>query len=133
MTKHRRLILEIINASDGHMTAEEIFIRAKKMQHSIAVGTVYRNLGLMAAAGEIRRIVMPDSPDVYDKSTQAHGHIICQICHEMSDINISNLKDYLTEHTGCEILDYDLKLRYICKKCGGKRDRKTRVHNSKSL
>ncbi len=35
-----------------HMTAEEIFIKAKQIQPSIAVGTVYRNLGLMTEAGE---------------------------------------------------------------------------------
>jgi hypothetical protein len=36
MTKQRKLILAIINESEGHLTAEEIFIEAKKRIDSIA-------------------------------------------------------------------------------------------------
>lgn len=100
-----------------HMTAEEIFMKAKQIQPSIAVGTVYRNLGLMTEAEEIRRIVMPNAPDRYDKSLLPHEHIICQNCKELSDISISDLKGYLEKQTGIEILGYDLNLRYICDKC----------------
>lgn len=117
MTKHRKLILDIIMSSMGHMTAEEIFMKAKQLQPSIAVGTVYRNLGLMAEAGEIRRISVLNAPDRYDRTLFPHEHLICQKCGELSDISVSDLKNYIENQTGIEIIGYDLNLRYICDKC----------------
>lgn len=117
MTKHRKLILEIIKSSTGHMTAEEIYMKAKQIQPSIAVGTVYRNLGLMSEAGQIRRVSMQNLPDRYDKSLLPHEHITCQKCRLLSDISVTNLKDYLEKQTGIKIIGYDLNLRYICDEC----------------
>ena len=117
MGKHRKLILEIIMSSAEHMTAEEIYMKAKQIQPSIAVGTVYRNLGLMAATGEIRRIVMPNAPDRFDRTLLPHEHLICQNCGNLSDISVSDLKGYLERQTGIEILGYELNLKYICDQC----------------
>lgn len=117
MIKHRQLILDIIMSSTEHMTADEIFMKAKQMQPSIAVGTVYRNLGLLTEAREIRRVVMLNAPDRYDKTLLPHEHLICQNCKGLSDTSVSGLKDYLEKQTGIEILGYDLNLRYICDKC----------------
>lgn len=119
MTKQRKLILDIIKSSNGHMTAEEIYIKAKQTQPSIAIGTVYRNLGLMTQAEEIRRISIPNAPDRFDKFTGPHEHLICQNCGVLSDINVSDLKDYLQVQTGIEIISYELNLRYICNGCKG--------------
>ncbi|MBN1601171.1 MAG: transcriptional repressor [Chitinispirillaceae bacterium] len=117
MAKYRDLILEIIKASSGHMTAEAIYLEAKKLQPSIAVGTVYRNLRLMTEAGEIKRVVMANSPDIFDISTHPHAHLICQKCHTIADFSISNLEEHLQKLTGLEILGYDLNVRYICNIC----------------
>lgn len=117
LAKHRKLISEIILSSMEHMTADEIYAEAKKLEPSIAVGTVYRNLGLMTAAGQIRRISMPNAPDRYDKSMDPHEHIICQQCGVLADISVSSLKEYIEKQTGFKILGYDLNLKYICDKC----------------
>ena len=34
MTKQRKIIYEVVQASDAHMTAEEIFLQAKKKMTS---------------------------------------------------------------------------------------------------
>jgi Fe2+ or Zn2+ uptake regulation protein len=117
VSKYKALILEIIQSSSGHITAEEIFLIAKRLQPSIAIGTVYRNLGLMTIAGEIKRIVIPDSPDIFEIFTQQHEHLICQNCQKISDISVHNLKEYLKKQTGLEITGFDLNLRYICNTC----------------
>ncbi len=117
MTRQRKTILEIIKTSNEHMTAEEIYLKAKKVMPSIAMGTVYRNLGLMTEAGEIRRIPIPDSPDRYDKSVKPHEHMVCQECGEVHDVFIDGLLEYLRQSTGAEITGYDLNLRFICENC----------------
>ncbi len=120
MKNHRKLILDIIKSSDGHMKAEEIFLKAKQLQPSIAVGTVYRNLGLMAEAGEIRKISILNAPDRYDKTLLPHEHLICRNCGELSDITVFDLKEYMEKQTGIKILGYELNLIYICDKCKNK-------------
>lgn len=117
MTRQRKTILNIIKTSNEHMTAEEIYMKAKQVMPSIAIGTVYRNLGLMTEAGEIRRIPIPDSADRYDKSTKPHEHLVCQKCGEVHDVFIDGLMEYLSRQTGVEITGYDLNLRFICENC----------------
>ena len=99
------------------MTAEEIYLKAKQKMPTIAIGTVYRNLGVMVDAGQIRRITIPDSPDRYDRSTKPHEHLFCMKCGEVHDVFITGLKDYLERQAGIEITGYNLNLKYICEKC----------------
>ena len=48
MTKQRKLILDIINSSDRHLTAEEVFFIAKEQMPGIAMATVYNNLNYLS-------------------------------------------------------------------------------------
>lgn len=41
MTKQRRTVLQAIRETPEHMTAEEIFLEAKKKSPGIVVATVY--------------------------------------------------------------------------------------------
>ena len=68
MTRQRALILEILQHSPKHLTADEIFAIAREKMPGIARGTVYRNLKLMEQAREIARLEMPDGPDRFDKT-----------------------------------------------------------------
>lgn len=51
MTKQKKLVLSIAENSNAHLTAEEIFILAKKEMPNIALGTVYRNLNHSGGRG----------------------------------------------------------------------------------
>lgn len=44
MTKYARGILDIVNASRSHLTAEQIFWELKKTQPKVVLATVYNNL-----------------------------------------------------------------------------------------
>lgn len=117
MTKQRKVIFDIIQKSEDHLTAEQIFLLAKEEIPSIAVGTVYRNLNLMVSEGEIRKISMFRAPDRFDKTLCPHEHMICSRCGSLKDISLDGLKETLDRQTGTEILSYDLNLYYICPDC----------------
>lgn len=117
MTKQRELILKIINSFKGHLTAEEVFSIAKSSMPSISRATIYNNLNYLTIKKLIRRIKIHESPDLYDKVTPSHDHLICDKCGEIVDIKADDLKKELREKTGCDILSYDLNIRYICPKC----------------
>lgn len=121
MTKQRNLILKIIQSSHSHLTAEEIYLLAKKEMPSIAMGTVYRNLKIMCENHEIRRIEVKDAPDHYDCTLSDHDHLVCECCKELSDITIKGLKEQIANAAGVDVLSYDLNIHYICPSCQAKK------------
>ena len=126
MTEQRKLVLRVIRTADAHLTAEEIYRRAKEEMPSIAMGTVYRNLSLMVDAGEILRLSVPGKPDRFDKGQKKHDHLICDVCGGMKDVLIPGLADAIEYQTGEKILTYDLTIRYICDACREKRKARSR-------
>ena len=117
MSKQRQDILKAINESEGHLTAEEVFMKCKEMGASVSMATVYRNLGILAEKGVIRRVSIIGQPDHYDKVLSAHEHIFCDRCGKIQDIHVADLKAMLEEKTGIKLESYDLCMRYICPEC----------------
>ncbi len=117
MTKQRKLIKEIIYNSDRHLTAEEIFVEARKSMPSIALGTVYRNLGKLCEDKEIRLISLRGFSDCYDKSFMPHGHLICNSCGKVDDFPIDDIGEELSLRLGVSLIYYDVNAHYICDDC----------------
>ncbi len=117
MTQQRRIIFDVIQNSMRHMTAEQIYLEAKQILPTIAMGTVYRNLGLMSDAGEILRIEMPGQPDHFDKTVFPHHHCLCSSCGEVYDIPVPDLTEVLEQSVGMPVESYDLTVRILCNTC----------------
>ena len=92
MTRQRALILGIMREKcPEHLTADEIFSHARQAMPHIARGTVYRNLKLMELDGEIGHLEMPDGPDRYDANPTPHGHLLCDSCGDLADLQIQEI------------------------------------------
>ena len=120
MTRQRALILNVLQASHGHLTAEEIFVRARQTMPNIARGTVYRNLKLMEQSGEVGRLEISDGPDLYDQTPTPHGHLLCEGCGDLADLPVVGLVRDIESAIGTEVLGYTLTIRYLCPKCRAK-------------
>ncbi len=117
MTKQRQLIKEIIYSSDRHLTAEEIFTEARKSMPSIALGTVYRNLGKLCEDKEIRLISLRGFSDCYAKSFKPPGHLICDSCGKGDYFRIDELGEERSDRLGVNLIYYDVNAHYICEDC----------------
>ncbi|MCI8947205.1 MAG: transcriptional repressor [Lachnospiraceae bacterium] len=126
MTKNAKYILEIINNSSSHLTAEQIFLLMKEKNKTVVQATVYNNLSSLYRNGLIRKISVEGYPDRYDKILR-HDHLVCRKCGKLSDILLEDLTEKLQSQLGISMLSYDLKINYICDACmkkeskGGKR------------
>ncbi len=49
MTRYAQLLLELINQSKEHMTAEQLFLELKKTEPKVVLATVYNNPILFTA------------------------------------------------------------------------------------
>lgn len=116
MTKNAAYILDIINHSDSHLTAEQIFLRLKEKNKSVVQATVYNNLSSLYQQGLIRKISVEGHPDCYDRTVR-HDHLVCRKCGKLSDVLLDDLSESLQKQLHIPMLSYDLKIHYICSDC----------------
>lgn len=116
MTKYMKKILEIVQTSYAHLTAEQVFQELRRTYPTVAMATVYNNLNRLWEEGQIRKVSVEGMPDRYDR-TARHDHLLCQRCGKLTDVNLEDLTDRLERQTGVSLLGYDLKLAYLCEDC----------------
>lgn len=119
-TIQRNLVLEAIRTMKSHVTAEEVFEFIRKNHPHIGKGTIYRNLGILAEEGEIRRVEIPDGPDRFDFTLKDHYHVRCIRCGKVFDVKMDVLSDLMAKvrgPQGMEFLDYDISFKGICPDC----------------
>ncbi len=118
MSTNSELILHIINASNDHLTAEQIYLKLKESSSKIVLATVYNNLNSLYENKLIRKVSVEGRPDRYDKIIK-HDHLVCKQCGRLTDITLKDLTVKLEKEIGEEILSYDLKVSHICSVCRG--------------
>jgi len=59
MTRQRELILNAVSSTRSHPTADEVYRQVRRRLPHISLGTVYRNLEVLAEAGLLRRLGGP--------------------------------------------------------------------------
>lgn len=116
VTKYAKKILEIVESSYSHMTAEQVFEHLRKTYPTVVLATVYNNLNRLWEENRIRKVSVEGMPDRYDR-IQRHDHLVCQKCGKLLDIDLGDLTAQLEQKVGIPILSYDLKLLYLCEEC----------------
>ena len=85
-SKQRELITEIIKGRKDHPTADMIYASARELEPNISLGTVYRNLKLLADEGVIITLETEDKRLHYDGDISRHSHFICSECGKIIDL-----------------------------------------------
>lgn len=113
-TRQKNIVLDIVDSSYEHLTAYQIYERARNVIPNISLGTVYRNLSGLADSGKIRKLEICGI-DRFDRNNK-HVHFICSKCDDIIDVFDSILfdKEYID---GNLVIDYDIKIKGICEKC----------------
>lgn len=86
MTNQRRIILEELRKVDTHPTVDELYTIVKARMPHISLGTVYRNLDLLADMGEVLRIDSAGNMRRFDGRVEPHRHVRCQACGRVADV-----------------------------------------------
>ena len=105
MPKYAEEILAVVTELQRHLTAEQVFMEMKK-----------EHLNTLTEEGLLRRITESGSPDRYDR-TERHDHLICSRCGKIADVHLPDIQSRIEYALGCDILSYELKIRYICPDC----------------
>lgn len=84
-SRQRELIESILNGNTTHPSAEDVYEKAKEIEPNISLGTVYRNLRILADEKRILTLETKDRSIHYDYNTARHGHFMCNECGRIFD------------------------------------------------
>ncbi|MCI8455267.1 MAG: transcriptional repressor [Lachnospiraceae bacterium] len=82
----------LMNRTD-HPTAEALYLSIREEFPNISLGTVYRNLNLLAELGEIQRFSCGDGSEHFDYRTELHYHFICRCCGSIYDLPLALVRE----------------------------------------
>lgn len=123
LTPQRMMILEAVEAAEGHISAEEIYTRVCARYPHLNISTVYRTLELLKELGLATETDMGDGRVRYHSIKKGHHHhLVCQRCGQIIDLDesvLSPLKDTLSRE-----YRFDADLRHLaifgrCSQCAG--------------
>jgi len=119
-SKRRDAILRAVRSTSCHPTAEWVYAQVKREIPGISLGTVYRNLRVLTAAGELRCYDSAGGVSRFDGCVESHYHFRCDQCGAMLDINEPvdvGLDRRVAANTGLDIRYHVLEFRGLCPAC----------------
>ncbi len=90
-SRQREEIKHYLSTRKDHPTADHVYMAIRQQIPNISLGTVYRNLTMLADTGEILRLRVGDGVDHFDFDTSPHYHFICKECGGVSDLDMENI------------------------------------------
>jgi len=120
LTTQRQIILEELAKVTSHPTASEVYDMVRKRLPRIGLGTVYRNLELMAENGMILKLEVGGTQKRFDATTESHYHIRCSCCGKVDDIDvpvIDSLVEAAGKNSSYQILGHHVEFTGVCKDC----------------
>ena len=122
LTKQRRTVLQVIRESDGHLTANEVFERARQLLPGIAFATVYNSLRYLKNEGLIGEVRFGADCTRYDRTLTRHDHAICNDCGKLVDLELSipdGLIKEAAKRSKFKAGSIEVTLRGLCPECKG--------------
>lgn len=118
-SRQRELIYNAVLGSKEHPTAEMVYQWLKPANPNLSLGTVYRNLTLLAQEGILIR--MPFPVERYDADVRPHSHFRCKDCGRVFDLMLEKdtAMDALAAKAapGFQVEGHDLTFTGLCPEC----------------
>jgi Fur family ferric uptake transcriptional regulator len=126
-TPQRRLILDVLEATDGHVTGSEIVERCRERDPDTTASTVYRTLDVLEDLGYIRHSHSAAGREEFHVLPEVeHAHLECRTCGrtwEMAAAELGEVTRPLERRTGFHADVGHLTLSGLCADCWSARRR----------
>ena len=121
VTLPRVKILQILENSELHLSAENIYRSLRDAEEDVGIATVYRVLAQFESADLIQRHNFDNGPAVYELNRgDHHDHMVCAQTGkviEFHDSEIEEIQRKIADKHGYELVDHNLVL-YVKPKSG---------------
>ncbi len=116
-TLQRLSILKIIN-TNGHITIDDLYKEMYKVNSTISLATVYKNILTMMRKSLVLEIPIIEKKSYYELKKSDHIHLICDICNSIEDKDINDLGLEINRVSNNFILSHSqLNLYGTCEEC----------------
>ena len=120
-SRQREAIVTNLRMRKDHPTASMVYTDMRKDFPNISLGTVYRNLSLLADLGQIRKITTGTGAEHYDGDIHPHNHFICKCCGKVTDMNDfidnSKIRDLASGQFDGRIDECNIQFYGVCGEC----------------
>lgn len=120
-TLPRLRILSVLEGSQGHFTAEDVYKTLLDAGEEIAFATVYRVLTQFENAGLVLRHNFEGGRSVFELDDgHHHDHMVCIKCNtvtEFYDAQIEERQSAVAKKHNFKLEDHSLYLYGLCEKC----------------
>jgi Fur family ferric uptake transcriptional regulator len=121
-TRQRTVLLEELRKLSCHPTAAKLYEIARARMPKISLGTIYRNLDLLAQSGVIQKLHVGGAEARFDGNPEQHHHVRCIHCERVDDVHDlpeDFVKGQVQTLAGYDIVDFRLDFLGICPDCQG--------------
>ena len=119
-SKQRRAIIEVLQSTNRHPTADWIYEQVRKKIPNISLGTVYRNLKVLKEEGKILELDFAGTVSRFDGNITPHQHFKCEQCGRIFDVD-EPLRQRIAERIalkmGVKVFNHLLEFRGLCQNC----------------
>jgi len=123
LTRPRRVILDVVRATDAHPSATAVWARVRRRLPRVSLATVYRNLRLLATQGLVLERASAAGLR-FDGNTAAHDHFTCVRCGRIFDVAAQRgLRVRVGARTGFEVFEHRVEFYGRCAGCRRRRGR----------
>ena len=119
----QRLSVYMAFNGKGHLSADEVYQKARKKVPAISLGTVYSVLENFKNNGLVREIKIDFDKSLYECRNDTHHHFLCQRCKKIFDVEMpvcSALRNCAVD--GHAIKDFQGYFYGICRDCQKERN-----------
>jgi Fe2+ or Zn2+ uptake regulation protein len=120
-TSQRRCVYDVLLQKRDHPTADEVFIRAKKVMPEISHATVYNCLDALVQCDLARQVTLERGATRFCPNMEEHCHYYCDQCGSVFDVALRADPTVVPRPKGFKIDHYDIAVHGLCAGCAGKR------------
>jgi len=125
-TNQRIALLKLLNGTQDHLDAEEIYLQLLKKEKNVSRATVYRSLEALVEQGLVSKLDFGDGRMRFERSEgddEHHDHLICVSCGKV--IEFFNLEMEAQQLAVCEEHDFTpsshtMHIFGTCSECNNK-------------
>ena len=114
LTDQRKVIAEVMSASNDHPDVDELHKRVNKIDKKISIATVYRTVKLLEESGIIEKHDFKGGKARYEESPEEHHDHLIDINSgeiiEFVDKEIEILQNKVAAKLGYKLVDHKLEL-----------------------
>jgi Fur family transcriptional regulator, ferric uptake regulator len=132
LTVPRQAIIDILDKIEGHLSAEDIYMKLHAGHPDIGLTTIYRTLDLLEQTGIVMKFdfghgrAKYELAEEYSKKKHHHHHLLCTKCNKVLDYSdflgeeleyIKKAENALRGKYGFDITGHTISFYGVCPDC----------------